>query len=322
MELQPFDFSCSSHIIAATAIWNAVCGPDLAISNRAVRYNTLPATGIVQAGCAAVEDDHPVGFALASAWTGDDPTVSPAELGWVDAIAVRPDYQRRGIGGGLLAWVERWLSERGCTCYRLGGGLRPFAPGLPSGMRSERFFRGRGYDNRPTNGIDWDVARDLRGYITPPGVRTGLRVRMRPAQAGEDEALLTFLRREFPGRWRLEAQEFLSGGGRISDFVLLLTANGIDGFCQLTFEDSLRPLDRYFMHRLPRPWGQLGPIGVSQACRGMGYGAALLDAGLCRLHDDGVAGCVIDWTTLLDFYGKFGFRPYRRYEMLLKVTGP
>ncbi len=322
MELTPFDVTDSFHFAAMAAIWNAACGPDLALSERAVRYNTLPTIGIVQVGRVAVEDGRPVGFVLASAFLGDDPVVSPPELGWVDAIAAHPDCQRRGIGGGLLAWAERWLAGQGCTHFRLGGSLRPFAPGLPSGISSERFFRGRGYDNRPTNGIDWDLAYDLRCYTTPPGVRAGLPVAVRPARPGEEEALLSFLRREFPGRWRFEAQEFLSGGGRISDFMLLLTANGVDGFCQLTFETSLRPLDRCFMHRLPRPWGQLGPIGVSEGCRGMGCGAALLDVGLRRLRDDGVAGCVIDWTTLLEFYGKFGFRPYRRYEMLLKVTGP
>ena len=47
-----------------------------------------------------------------------------------------------------------------------------------------------------------------------------------------------------------------------------------------------------------------------------GGGAALLDAGLRRLHDNGVNGCVIDWTTLIGFYGKFGFEQYREYAMM------
>jgi predicted N-acetyltransferase YhbS len=46
----------------------------------------------------------------------------------------------------------------------------------------------------------------------------------------------------------------------------------------------------------------------------------VLDAGLRRLRDAGIAGCVIDWTGLLDFYGKFGFHPYRKYEMLAHVA--
>jgi predicted N-acetyltransferase YhbS len=72
------------------------------------------------------------------------------------------------------------------------------------------------------------------------------------------------------------------------------------------------------MHRLPKPWGQLGPIGVSKDVRGKGYGGALLDAGLGYLRDQGVRGCVIDWTDLVDFYGKFGFKPYREYAILGK----
>jgi predicted N-acetyltransferase YhbS len=54
----------------------------------------------------------------------------------------------------------------------------------------------------------------------------------------------------------------------------------------------------------------------------MGHGGRLLDAGLRRLRDHGVAGCVIDWTSLLTFYGKFGFAPQRVYEMLGKRLTP
>jgi predicted N-acetyltransferase YhbS len=92
----------------------------------------------------------------------------------------------------------------------------------------------------------------------------------------------------------------------------------VAGFCQVVFEDSAQPLGRYYMQELPRPWGQLGPIGIGQERRGRGYGAALLDAGLRYLLERGVDGCVIDWTGLLDFYGKFGFQPYRQYAVLVK----
>ncbi len=85
-----------------------------------------------------------------------------------------------------------------------------------------------------------------------------------------------FLRREFPGRWRFEFEAHLSEGGRISDFIALWTERGVDGCCLLTFEDSRRPLDRFFPHALPKPWGQLGSIGVSAdiARQGLRRGAA------------------------------------------------
>ena len=110
----------------------------------------------------------------------------------------------------------------------------------------------------------------------------------------------------------------LREGGRITDHVLIWSERGVEGDCRVTFENSERPLERFFMHSLPRPWGQLGSIGVSADCRGKGYGGALLNAGLRYLRECGVRGCVIDWTTLLDLYGKFGFRPYHEYIALGK----
>jgi GNAT superfamily N-acetyltransferase len=104
--LRPFDApDAQQH---AAAIWNAACGPDLAISPHFVEYNTRPATGAVQSGRVAIHDGRPVGFVLASALP-HSPDVSPPGLGWIDAMAVLPEFQHQGIGGELLAWAEEWL---------------------------------------------------------------------------------------------------------------------------------------------------------------------------------------------------------------------
>jgi predicted N-acetyltransferase YhbS len=143
-------------------------------------------------------------------------------------------------------------------------------------------------------------------------------VEIRPARPDDYDDVLTFLRREFPGRWRFEFEEYRRDSGRASDYVILRTGRSVDGCARVAFEDSVWPLDHYYPHRLPHPWGQLGSIGVSADCRGKGYGGALLDGGLHYLRDSGVRGCVIDWTGLVDFYSKFGFKPYRQYAMLVK----
>jgi predicted N-acetyltransferase YhbS len=324
--LRRFETDNAAHHAAAAVIWNAACGPELAITPRAVCFNTLPTTGAVQAGRLATKEHRAVGFVLASAFREGDSAVSPRDLGWVDAIAVIPGFQHRGIGAVMLDWAEDWLAGHECTRFRLGGSLRPFTAGLPTALGAEDFFLRRGYTERTGSRYVWDVARSLRECAPPSdkssaaisGVRQQQSSEVRPARPGEEGAVEEFLRREFPGRWRFEFQEFLDGGGRISDYLVLLTERGIDGFCQLTFGDSLRPLDRFFMHGLPRPWGQLGPIGVSLGCRGMGHGKRLLIAGLQRLRAAGVDGCVIDWTDLPDFYSKFGFRAYRQYEILVR----
>ncbi len=314
--LRPFDASDSTQHKIVAATWTAACGPDLAIPAYFVEFNTRPSTGGVQAGRLAIQDGQAVGFVLASALPGD-PATSPPDVGWIDAVAVLPAFQRAGVGSSLLAWAEQWLIDQGCTRARLGGSLRTFVAGLPDELGNEAFFRSRGYLHRAGSRSVWDVARNLGSYTSPAAVRP-IDGNARPARPGDDDALLAFLLREFPDRWRFETQEYLREGGRISDYMLLQTARGIDGFCRVIFEDSLESLVRFYPYRLPKPWGQLGTIGISLDRRGRGYGAALLDAGLRRLRDSGVRGCVIDWTDLLDFYGKFGFEPYRRYTMLLK----
>ncbi|MEW5719263.1 MAG: GNAT family N-acetyltransferase, partial [Chloroflexota bacterium] len=219
MILKPFDANDPAHIAAAVAIWNAVCGDDLAITPRFVEYNTRAATGAIQAGRIAISDDVPVGFVFASALP-NDPQTSPREMGWIDALAAAPQFQRRGVGGQLLAWAEAWLREQGCLRARLGGSLRPFAPGLPSELESDAFFRACGYAPRPNGERVWDVARDLRDFVS---TRSPSDAVIRPARPDDETALLEFFAREFPNRWRFEYEEFLRAGGRISDWIILTT---------------------------------------------------------------------------------------------------
>ena len=201
---------------------------------------------------------------------------------------------------------------------RLGGSLRPFVPGLPTELHTDAFFCACGYAPRPNGEHVWDVARDLRDYQNPKGLRKPFGFECRPAQLGDANALCKFFWREFPNRWRYEYKEFLRASGRISDWMILTDTRGVDGFAKLCFEDSVTPLNRVYPWKLARPWGQLGPIGVSADTRGNGYGSALLDASLCHMRERGVRGCVIDWTGLVDFYAQFRFKPYRQYAVLIK----
>jgi GNAT superfamily N-acetyltransferase len=324
VQYEAFDPGDRSHVQAAAAIWTQACGPELAVSPRFVRYHLSPPEGVTRAGRLAVKDGEPIGFVLASVMR-DRPQVMPPQAGWIDAIAVRPASVGQGIGGGLLAWAEDWLAGQGCAYAALGGSIKWFTPGLPASLGSDGFFTRRGFgpfpDASPGHDLEWDVARSLRDYVTPVEVRVARDVRVAPVEPGEEGAVREFLQREFPGRWLYEFEEFLREGGRIGDFVALWSARGVEGCAHLTYEDSLVPLDHYFPYRLSRPWGQLGAIGVSADCRGLGYGGALLDGGLRILRERGVDGCVIDWTTIVDFYGKFGFKFYREFRSWGKGLG-
>lgn len=309
----PLNPNLALHHAYIAQLWNAACGSDLAISPDFAGYNLQECPGSDVAGRIAWDGDRPVAVAVArrelkgtGAW----------HIGWLDALAVDPAYQRQGIGRTLVGWAETWFMEEGCSGAFVGGGLRPFTAGVPAEIGSDDFFIKARFilDDDPS----WDMARDLGDYVTPPNLRLLSNPRVSPLQPGEEGALLEFLEREFPGRWLYEVKEIFRTGDRRSDIVTLWTEDGVDGFCIIDSEGSNRPLNRFFPARLPQPWGQLGAVGVSERCRGLGYGARVVDAGLSLLRDRGVRGCVIDWLTIVDFYAKFGFECFRQYHMFKK----
>lgn len=308
MQLQSFEPSNDRHLRDAVRVWNQACGADLAISEKLVAYNT-GGTAVACAGRLAYAGDQPAGFVLASHRAGE-------QMGRIEAVAVDPVHQRCGIGTVLMDWAESWLAERGFAVVLLGGGYRPFVPGLPVELDTRAFFTRRGYRGEEADVI-YDVAHDLSAYAFDcPPLRDGEEVR--PLKTGEERALLDFLAREFPDRWHFEASDYLAAGGRSEEFIVVWAEGGVKAFAWTTTEDSLRPIERFYPYRLPRPWGQFGPLGVSADSRGKGYGAAVIDGAARHLRAQGVRGCVIDWTDLLVFYEKFGFRAYRAYAELTK----
>jgi len=295
-------------------IWNTASHTDYPINDRLLSYNVITATGEVIEGQVALQSGEPVGFVLACAVT-DDPSVT---LGWISSIAVMPSAQRQGIGSELLHWAQRWLQQQGCKRIRIGGNLRPFLPGLPFAMRENAaFFERRGYQSPSHQPYEYDIARRLKDY--QPIYSKPAHAYLAPMQPGKEHLLLDFLHREYPGRWEFEAREFVKNGGRASDFLLLRVHGEVHGFCRLTMSDSERPIERFYPQRLPQPWGQFGPLGLSKVVRGQGLGGYLIDAAAVHMQSLGVDGCVVDWTSLVELYGKFGFRVYNQYISLFKI---
>lgn len=299
----------------ASELWTRACGENFALPPRAFAYNLRASRDAMQHGQFAVVNGEHVGFVLASVFDGDE-DVAPHDLGWMDVLIVAPEFQQRGVGTQLLNSAEEWLRAHGRTRIRVGGGLRPFAPGVPGELGTD-FLRAHGFEARDENPIVQDFGHDLQHYVSPKSLHA-LNVVCRPANEKEVDALRKFLAREFPGRWLYEFEQHLRDGARIADYFVLESERGIDACCLITLPDSLRPVEHFYPLPLPRPWGQAGSIGVSADRRNAGYGSALLDTGLRYLRDKGVRGCIIDWTHHVGYYERFGFRPHRKYEMLVK----
>ncbi|MBV9470986.1 MAG: hypothetical protein JOZ57_17250, partial [Abitibacteriaceae bacterium] len=59
--------------------------------------------------------------------------------------------------------------------------------------------------------------------------------------------------------------------------------------------------------------GGLGPVGMAAAHRKRGLGLAITAMAVWNLKQRGVRQMAIDWTSLVDFYGKLGFSVWKRY---------
>jgi len=309
------EFTDSWDLAQVSRLWSSAAGPELAMSQRMVRYYVGPAEGVWQSGRFAEVEGRPVGLVwitTARRLNRDD-----GLSGFVEMLCVVSEYQGRGIGTRLLGWAEDMLADQACERIVLGGGFRYPVNCLPLELGSQDYFRGRGY----LDGVAvWDVARDLVGFEADYEIGED-DVSIVEASEADHAELFEFLASTYP-RWAIELTDFHQGRGRFSDYVVLRVDGRLQGFCQLTFEDSRRPLERFLGSPLPRPWGELGPIGLTESVRGRGLGRALLREGLAVLRSKGVRGCRILWTPVPGFFETAGFQREREFVMMSKDIRP
>jgi len=319
--LRPIDPTDPQHLEAVAGLWTGACGHALATSPRAVAYNLRPILGAknqdTYKGAFAWYNDEPIGAVIIDARA--NPLDNELDVGYITLLAVLPETGRQGIGEALLKWAEDQLYEAGCKVIQLGGTDHSFVPGLPIELETESFFTRCGYTLQTTV---TDMAANLAGY-QPPATMREVDAAVRSAQPANIAAIQAFVQQEFSHHTERLAQfvhDFQNPkrAERISDCMIMWTERGIDGISLLNFEDSYRPIERFYPYQLPRPWGQVGCFGISKTIRGQGFGAALIDASLRRLHNNGVNGCVISATTDVDLYAKFGFIPSREYGIYRK----
>ena len=265
-----------------------------------------------------------VGFVLLKCGRGKAALPVPYhERGFIAALAVAETYQRQGLGRELVNWAETELKAQGVKQIYIGANMHHFFPGLPADLAPlKKFFLEMGYYFAPPEQNEYDLRGSLRSWVSPPMPPVIIEgdFYFGQGQEGEQEAIIAFLGRSFPGRWQYELELFFAQGGLPQDISLLKRRTGeIEGFLMNYHRQSIIIGPGIFWSGLLEPtYGGIGPLGIAQEVRGVGLGLALVVAGLKYLRSRGVTDCVIDWTTLLKFYGRLGFRPWKRYERVYK----
>lgn len=261
------------------------------------------------ASAIALDGEKVIGFVTVKRSAGGFYKVVDPDDVHINAIAFTdPD-----IGVDLMTYAKRVLRDRGYTRLRFGQDEHHFFPGCPSDIRTLcSFLLVEGFES---DGVVHDLEANLANYKNPARAVKG--VELRPLKSKEHSGLVRFFDSTFPGRWKFDVMEKIEAEG-IDKCVFGLVKDGeIQGFALIQSREQKRPIGGAVWHEsLGENWGALGPIGISTSMRGRGFGDALLGASLEALKSRGVERCIIDWTGLVDFYGRHGFEVTRTYESL------
>ena len=299
---------------AVVELWNRALGDTFPLRPRLLHQVTLGDPGL-QPGDALVarRRGQVIGFILARTRTSYPAT---ADQGWVEAVIVDPAHQRQGLGTALLAEAETRFREQKLLGVWAGGGPADLFPGVPLLLPGAlAFFERRGY---PLAHDTHDLLGDLQAMPHPPRVDEALAAAgasVRPCSEAERDAAQAFLESNFPGAWADDRRRQRLQGAPADEIYLLWAEGQVIGLAQTYTGDSpALGASVYWAPALGVAEGGLGPIGVTPGWQGRGLGLALLTLALEGLRARGPRHAVIDWTNLLDFYGKLGFRIWRTYR--------
>ncbi|HEU4672243.1 MAG TPA: GNAT family N-acetyltransferase [Candidatus Limnocylindrales bacterium] len=311
--------STAADLPAIAALWNRAIGDRYPIDAEvlATVLERNPSRRRGDSLVASVGDDL-IGFAYLTIQRLPDPELAAErEAAHLQAVVVDAGWRRQGLGRRLTEQLLSSAAREGRTRIEAGSGFFYLWPGVPTDLDDgEPFVRAIGLE---PGSLSFDLRGDVSGIVVGPAERAALaRAELSVGRLLPDEAdaLLRYLLVEFGAEWWHDIRWALDEGLDPAAIVVLRTADGsLVGHARIH-----RPADRplgpplFWRARRGSGAGGLGPIGVARRFRGQGLGRALLVAALAELRSEGATDVVIDFTTLLDFYGPVGFRPWMTFR--------
>lgn len=297
MTLRPYDETADAAL--AFDLWTQCLGNLWPLSRDAF-------TGRRRTGIVAVAEGRLAGVAL---------TCTVRGTGHLQALLVAARLQRRDIGSALHRAAYDAFVNGGAQTIQLGGGSGYFWPGLPRNLFAVReFFEHLGW---AFDGSCWDLMQNLKAYATPAGIverAQAAGVECRLAHSAEMPDVVQLEERHFPA-W----VDYFRAASHDRAVVAVDRAGHIVGalLIELPTDGSV-----IWTRLLGHDAGAIGAVGVDPGHEGRGIGTAMVARACELLREVPVGNCHVGWTSLLTFYGRLGFRPWREYLMSSRTVPP
>jgi GNAT superfamily N-acetyltransferase len=224
-------------------------------------------------------------------------------------VETRSSEQLRNNIHTLINSLEILASQKGEHTITWGGGDDHIYPGIPLDENAPtwlEYFEAMGpevhdYEGLLSTVIDKSSKIRLEGALKSP------------TNEAEIRALISFVSREFPGRWARECESD-ARKGLIKQYFAYLIEDKIAGYVRLYGWDPSYWAPGVYFAQPGHSQGGLGPIGVGREFRGRGYGTQILKASWEILKERKIVNVRIDWTTETSFYEQWGFQIVQRYQ--------
>ncbi len=234
------------------------------------------------------------------------------DCAWISTLLIDGKLQNRGYGSKLLNMAEEKLEDYGIRKIYLGGEMNNFFSGIPAPqMEKIDFFRKRGYF--VNNEDHYDLMADVSKIdFDELKVKKNESNEFKTFEFTIDykQKLDEFFDKTFPGRWKYEMDQYIQKNEELRNILILLHKDEVVGFCKIFIAEKESEYTLIYGEN----YGSLGPIGISESFRGKGVGNRILCDSLKLLKRRGAHNVLIDWTILKDFYGQFGFKPFKTYR--------
>lgn len=292
-------------------LWNQSLPDDLPASTRALRWSLAPHLDRDFA-LFALKRRSLLAWAIVGLQEG-------STLGTIDAIAPLAKTGRKDSSGLMVDAASTWLRQRGATALQFGGGAYSLLRGSPVPERIDEWTGG--VTRAVHTDGESDLALDLARYTPPSDLETVAGV-VQTAQPRDADNLGELF--SAPQLLRVAATNApatvddvalmreVASVGRMSDLMVLWTANGLEGIAHLIFPDSATPIDIAYPYALPRAWGAIATILVRDTLSN-GAVEMLLDAAARRMHNNGINSSIALGIAAPQLYTRFGYKSHRAW---------
>ncbi|MBS4200832.1 GNAT family N-acetyltransferase [Bacillus sp. FJAT-49732] len=315
MRIIPLDINRINELVE---LWNNEFSAEFPMRKELFIQNSFEDENMFLPGsCIAVNnEDHVIGFIISKRWQDPMSVPMPRDIGWIQVLVVSKKERNKGIGSLLLEKAETALKADGAAEIQLGGDPLHYFPSVPADYeKSAQWFEHKGYEYL---GNEFDLlAHHDPSLESEFPVLDGVEIEILTLE--DKDELLRFMNKAFPGRWEYETIRYFQKGGKGREFVVLKKEGKIIGSCRISDEQSPVIYNNvYWSPLFPEPLGGIGSVGIDSEERGKGYGLAAVLAGISILRSRGINKIVIDWTTIVDFYGQMGYQIWKEYRKYRK----